>query len=329
MLWCIHQKYCLIYKNGLNLGVCFVLFCIQGFGSKKIHVSFWSLGNNSSMWSHRKLQPIKNWTEWITVLECSQKKKQNQWKQIVPAYFAQICLEQNDFLQYKFVDTFYTSEKNTWFITYMSHEVLPPPSSSFLLLPPPSSSFLLLPPPSCHFFRARPGEEEQYIISTFSHSQSDAISNHCYRARKCHTACSYRVASLRNKHLALKKKEQKMKQGWEPKILLIQDEISLVPTEQKVSNMSVDLQSVQPSLIPIDRSADKRWNPNTEYNLRKFALSHTEANSASTPTLKQLWLPTCQSILEDKQGALCAKDLPLSQSYPVKWDFPVCGHASA
>ena len=68
----------------------------------------------------------------------------------------------------------------------------------------------------CHFFPARPGEEERYMISTFSHSQSDAISNDVYRA--CHTACSYRVASLRNKHLALKTKEQEMKQRWVPKI---------------------------------------------------------------------------------------------------------------
>ena len=73
------------------------------------------------------------------------------------------------------------------------------------------------------------------MISTFSHSQSDAISNDCYRARTCHTACSYRVASLRNKHLALKTKEQEMKQRWVPKILLIQDEISLVPAA--VENM--------------------------------------------------------------------------------------------
>ena len=82
--------------------------------------------------------------------------------------------------------------------------------------------------------------------------------------------------------------------------------------------MSVDLQSVQPSLIPTDRSADKRLNPNAEYDVRKFALSHTEANSASAPTWKHLWLPICQSILEDKQGALCVKDLPLGQSCPVE-----------
>ena len=87
----------------------------------------------------------------------------------------------------------------------------------------------------CHFFPARPGEEERYMIATFSHAQSDAISNDVYRARTCHTACSYRVASLRNKHLALKTKEQEMKQRWQPKILIIQDEISLVPAA--VENM--------------------------------------------------------------------------------------------
>ena len=81
----------------------------------------------------------------------------------------------------------------------------------------------------CNFFLARPGEEERYMISTFSHSQSDAISKDVYRSRTCHTACSYRVASLRNKHRALKTKEHEMKQRWRPKILLIQDEINLVP----------------------------------------------------------------------------------------------------
>ena len=87
----------------------------------------------------------------------------------------------------------------------------------------------------CRFFPARPGEEERYMTATFSHAQSDAISNDVYRARTCHTACSYRVASLRNKHLALKTKEQEMKQRWQPKILVIQDEISLVPAA--VENM--------------------------------------------------------------------------------------------
>ena len=63
------------------------------------------------------------------------------------------------------------------------------------------------------------------MISTFN----------VYRARKCHTACSYRVTSLRSKNLALKSKEQEMKQRWLPKILLIQDAISLVPAA--VENM--------------------------------------------------------------------------------------------
>ena len=76
----------------------------------------------------------------------------------------------------------------------------------------------------CQFFPARPGEEERYIISTFSHAQSDAISNDTYRARTCHTSCSYRVTSLRNKHLALKTKEEEMKRRWTRKILVVQDD---------------------------------------------------------------------------------------------------------
>ena len=42
-------------------------------------------------------------------------------------------------------------------------------------------------------------------------------------------------SAMWNKHLALKTKEQEMKQRWQPKILLIQDEISLVPAA--VENM--------------------------------------------------------------------------------------------
>ena len=85
----------------------------------------------------------------------------------------------------------------------------------------------------CHFFPARPGEEERYMISTFSHSQSDAISNDVYRARTYCLLVS--CGQLRNKRLALKTKEQEMKQRWRPKILLTQDEISLVPAA--VENM--------------------------------------------------------------------------------------------
>jgi hypothetical protein len=80
----------------------------------------------------------------------------------------------------------------------------------------------------CHFFPGQDGED-RYLITTFSHAQSDAISNEAHRATTAHAACSYRVASMRNKDLGLKTKEQEMKKRWMSKLLLIQDEISLVP----------------------------------------------------------------------------------------------------
>ena len=71
------------------------------------------------------------------------------------------------------------------------------------------------------------------------------ISNDTHRARTCHTACSYRVASLRNKHLALKTKEEEMKRRWQPKILVIQDEIGLVPAA--VENMMLYRRACEPA----------------------------------------------------------------------------------
>ena len=52
--------------------------------------------------------------------------------------------------------------------------------------------------------------------------------------------------------------------------------------------MSKDLQSVHASLIPTDRPADKRFNPNAEYDVRVLVLSHIEASSASAPTWQHL-----------------------------------------
>ena len=74
----------------------------------------------------------------------------------------------------------------------------------------------------CHFFPARPGEEERYMISTFSHSQSDAISNDFLSGTNmpycllCLLIIVWPVCA--NKHLALKTKEQETKQRWVPKI---------------------------------------------------------------------------------------------------------------
>ena len=80
----------------------------------------------------------------------------------------------------------------------------------------------------CHFFPGEDGED-RYMITTFSHAQSDAISNETHKATTTHAACCYRVASMRNKDLGLKTKEQEMKKKWMCKLLLVQDEISLVP----------------------------------------------------------------------------------------------------
>lgn len=80
----------------------------------------------------------------------------------------------------------------------------------------------------CYFFPGEEGED-RYLITTYSHAQSDAISNETHKATTAHAACSYRVASMRNRDLALRSKEEEMKKRWTCKLLLIQDEISLVP----------------------------------------------------------------------------------------------------
>jgi hypothetical protein len=86
----------------------------------------------------------------------------------------------------------------------------------------------------CIYFPAFEGED-RYVVTTFSHAQSDAISNDKHRARTAHASCCYRVASMRNKDMGLKTREKEMKQRWLPKLLFIQDEISLVPAS--VENM--------------------------------------------------------------------------------------------
>ena len=62
------------------------------------------------------------------------------------------------------------------------------------------------------FFPGQTRRRRANMISTFSHSQSDAISNDVYRARTCHTACSYRVASLRNKQVSAEALQRERRQ---------------------------------------------------------------------------------------------------------------------
>ena len=77
--------------------------------------------------------------------------------------------------------------------------------------------------------------EDRYAILTFSHAQGDAISNETFRAKTAHAAVSYRVASLRNKNMALGTKRKHCERTWNPKILVVEDEASLFPA--MVENM--------------------------------------------------------------------------------------------
>lgn len=77
--------------------------------------------------------------------------------------------------------------------------------------------------------------EPRYMITTYSHAQSESISNNKFRAKTAHSAASYRVASLRNRDMALKTKLPEMQRRWQHKILLVEDEISLIPAS--VQNM--------------------------------------------------------------------------------------------
>ena len=78
------------------------------------------------------------------------------------------------------------------------------------------------------YFPALDGEA-RYLITTFSHAQGAAISNEKLKAKTAHTAVCYRVASLRNRNMALRTKQKGMESKWNPKILLVEDELSLYP----------------------------------------------------------------------------------------------------
>ena len=72
-------------------------------------------------------------------------------------------------------------------------------------------------------------------FSFFPHAQGDAISNETFRAKTAHAAVGYRVASLRNKNMASGTKRKHCERTWNPKILVVQDEVSLFPA--MVENM--------------------------------------------------------------------------------------------
>ena len=84
----------------------------------------------------------------------------------------------------------------------------------------------LLLPTFLEFFPAQEGED-RYAILTFSHAQGDAISNETFRAKTAHAAVGCRVASLRNVSMNLATKRNECERMWNPKILVVQDEVSL------------------------------------------------------------------------------------------------------
>jgi hypothetical protein len=92
----------------------------------------------------------------------------------------------------------------------------------------------LLLPTFLEYFPELDGED-RYVVLTFSHAQGDAISNDQFRAKTAHTAVGYRVASLRNRNMGLKTKRKYLERTWKPKILAVQDEVSLFPA--MVQNM--------------------------------------------------------------------------------------------
>lgn len=80
-------------------------------------------------------------------------------------------------------------------------------------------------PTFLEFFPVQDGEY-RYAILTFSHAQGDAISNETFRAQTAHAAVGYRVASLRNKNMALATQRKHYERIWNAKLLVVQDEIS-------------------------------------------------------------------------------------------------------
>ena len=69
-----------------------------------------------------------------------------------------------------------------------------------------------------------------------------------------------------------------------------------------------------------DTSADKRLNPIAEYDIRKFAMSHTQASSSNAPTMSTI-APGNHDVLMsefDISAALHASDRPAKKQLSPK-----------
>ena len=74
-------------------------------------------------------------------------------------------------------------------------------------------------------------EGERYMVVAYSHAQADAISTATIRARTVHNACSMRVQSLANAKMAPGAKKEALTRTWERLMLVILEEVSMMPAE--------------------------------------------------------------------------------------------------
>ena len=74
-------------------------------------------------------------------------------------------------------------------------------------------------------------EGERWLVVAYSHAQANAISTEQIRARTLHNACSMRVQSLANAKMAPGAKKQALISTWSNKVLLVNEEVSMMPAE--------------------------------------------------------------------------------------------------
>ena len=74
-------------------------------------------------------------------------------------------------------------------------------------------------------------EGERWLVVAYSHAQADAISTDQIRARTLHSACSMRVQSLANQRMAPGAKKDALIRTWMNKVLLVNEEVSMIPAE--------------------------------------------------------------------------------------------------
>ncbi len=74
-------------------------------------------------------------------------------------------------------------------------------------------------------------EDDRWLVLAYSHAQADAISTNHIRARTLHGACSMRVQSLANMHMAPGAKKEALMRTWSNKVFLVNEEVSMMPAE--------------------------------------------------------------------------------------------------